>query len=76
MSGHHNLTIYTGKDADICRECRYGEFVKSAHLFDNESYICWNKKGSPTAPDSLRPDDGCRGFAMASKAIRLLYKGV
>jgi hypothetical protein len=69
MSGHHNLVIYTGKDADTCRECRYGEFVKSAHLFDNESYICWSKNGGPT-------DDGCKGFEMASKAVRLLYKGV
>jgi hypothetical protein len=75
MSGHHNLTIYTGKDADTCRECAYGESVKSAHLFNTaltpykESYICWNKKGSPT-------DDGCEEFHQANEAIKKLYKGV
>lgn len=69
MSGHHNLTIYTGKDAKICNECSYGEIVKSAHLFREESYICWNKKGSPT-------DDGCEEFTQANAATKRLYKEV
>ncbi len=73
MSGHHNLTIYTGKDAEVCCECSRGELVKSAHVFSQESYICWSREGHvPTA-------EGCKGFRQAgstAKSIFKVFKGV
>jgi hypothetical protein len=67
MSGHHNMKIYTGKDAPICRECSHGEAVKSAHAFREEAYICWSKEGHPTPPT-------CQGFEQANDVIKRLFK--
>lgn len=67
MSGHHNIKIYTGNDAEICRGCKSGELMKSAHVFSKESYICWHEKGHPT-------DDGCEGFAQANSTAKSIFK--
>lgn len=67
MSGHHNIKIYTGKDAGICRECMHGEAVKSAYCFKEESYICWNKEGHPL-------EKTCPGFSQVNKSVKQMSK--
>ncbi len=67
MSGHHNIKIYTGNDADACRECNMGELVKSAHVFTQESYICWSRDGYPT-------DEGCKSFKQADSTEKSIFK--
>ena len=68
MSGHHNLTIYTGeRDVKHCRECLHGELVKSGHLFQDESYICWNRNGNNLVAK-------CTGFGQITGNLRDRYK--
>ncbi len=68
MSGHHNITIYVGEsDISKCRECKHGELIKSAYIFTEESYLCWEKEAH-----NLK--EKCTGFATIPKALVKTFK--